>query len=104
MENNAPKLRPTALSSQLFSVTGADDRLFRRTLVYVSIALAAVLIIVPLIKLADDDVQGTSHQPSRYVELLLEATPEELEKALTKETKPEDAEEEPELEEAAPEQ
>lgn len=96
-------LRPTSVSSQLFSVAGADDQLFRRVLVYVSLLLLALLIIVPIIKISDNDVQGTSPLPSRYVELLLEAAPEELEEAVAAEPEPEDAEEEPELEEAAPE-
>jgi TonB family protein len=96
--------QPHTLSSELFSISGADDRLFRRITVYVSSVLLAIILVIPLIKLADDDIKGTSPLPSRYVELLLEAAPEELEDATVAEPEPEDAEEEPELQEAAPEE
>lgn len=94
---------PSTMNSELFGISGADDRRFRRVLFYVSLVTLAILIVVPLIKLADTDIKGSSPLPSRYVELLLEAAPEELDDALVAEPEPEDSEEEPELQEAAPE-
>lgn len=103
--NQASQLAATAgINNQLFSTSGADDQLFRRVTFYVSAALLAIIILIPLIKLADDDIKGSTPIPSRYVELLLEAAPEELEDATVAEPEPEDAEEEPELQEAAPEE
>jgi TonB family protein len=99
-----PNNASASVSSQLFSTSGADDQLFRRVTFYVSAALIAIIILIPLIKLADDDIKGSTPIPSRYVELLLEAAPEELEDATVAEPEPEDAEEEPELQEAAPEE
>lgn len=95
---------PLNINQQLFSTSGPDDRRFRRVLFYVSIVTLAALILVPLIKIADPDIQGSSPLPSRYIELLLEAAPEELDEGLVAEPEPETAEEEPELQEAAPEE
>lgn len=98
------ELLPSTSGYILFSNNAQADRLFRRVLVYVSLLILALLILLPLLKLPSNDILGTSPLPSRYVELLLEAAPEELDEGEVAEPEPEDAEEEPELQDAAPEE
>lgn len=98
------QLLPSTSGYILFSNNAQADRLFRRVMVYVSLVILALIIVLPLLKLPDSDILGSSPLPSRYVELLLEAAPEELDEGEVAEPEPEDAEEEPELQDAAPEE
>lgn len=97
----AGQLQPSSIGYILFSNNAQADRLFRRVLLYVSLTLLAILVLLPLIKLPESDIMGTSPLPSRYVELLLEAAPEELDEGEVAEPEPEEAEEEPAPEDAA---
>lgn len=97
-------LLPSTSGYVLFSNNAQADRLFRRVLLYVSLFVLALLVILPLIRLPETDVFGSNPLPSRYVELLLEAAPEELDEGEVAEPEPEDAEEEPAPEDTAPEE